>query len=520
MRTLDFVMEQEITGTKAQVNPEEQNGSERELRFRAVFDNALDAIIIADNNGVYLEANPAASELLGAPPEHLIGRKLTEFSPTKSVDAAETRWIDFLRDGAQKCIFELERADGKVIIVDYSAKAHFLPDRHLLVLRDVTQGLRTSRDLEKSLINLNEIKKALDESSIVVTTDKTGQITYVNVKFCEISKYSPDETLGQNHRIINSGFHSKEFFQDLWQTIVQGAVWHGEIKNQAKDKTFYWVATTIVPFLGIDGNPFQYIAISHDITERKHLESALRRTAQLTLAGELASSLAHEIKNPLAGIKGAVDILIQRRTAEDEERVVLESVRHEIERIDETVRALLNRAHPRQLNFKQTSLTETISRAAQLAFHQASFHRSRNQEITIESDLPPEPLIFPHDAAQIEDAVLNLIINGIEAIGENKGRVIVRLKKAQADGRGEILIEVEDTGRGIPEPELPKIFSPFFTTTENGTGLGLAAVRRIARAHGGNCEVCSTVGHGSTFTIRLPFLAEIGNGFSPPPNNQ
>jgi signal transduction histidine kinase len=251
------------------------------------------------------------------------------------------------------------------------------------------------------------------------------------------------------------------------------------------------------------GKPIQKLVVNTDVTDKSRMQAELQRAAQLSFVGELAANLAHEVKNPLAGIQGVVDILIRRRDTHDPEREALEGIRHEVARIDATVRTLLDRARPRSLAPKPTSLTVLTQKAVNIARSAAVSAGATGRRVFVEFEAPAEDVVLNADSAQIEDAVLNLILNSIEAI-EREGRITIRIRREDGDENVEAVIEVSDTGRGISEEDLARVFNPFFTTTKGGTGLGLPAVRRIARAHGGRVEAESQMGEGATFRIRLP----------------
>ena len=345
---------------------------------------------------------------------------------------------------------------------------------------------------DRLLKELGDVKFALDQSAIVATTDAAGRITTVNDKFCEISKYSREELLGQDHRIVNSGHHGKEFFRDLWATIRRGRIWRGEIRNRARDGTFYWVDTTIVPFVDAAGKPYQYMAIRHEVTKRRKAEARLRRQETLARLGEMAAVVAHEVKNPLASISGALQVVGSRLPADSRDRAVLGEVQDRVASLDRMVQDLLVFSHPKEPALALNRIRAVLEEAGQ------ALHRDRSLagiSITITGADPAVPL----DREQMHRVFLNVLLNAAQAM-DLRGAIEVGI--TATDGRCEVT--VADRGRGIAHDALDRVFHPFFTTKHRGTGLGLPIARRIVEAHNGTLTAGARQGGGVVVAVTLP----------------
>ncbi len=220
----------------------------------------------------------------------------------------------------------------------------------------------------------------------------------------------------------------------------------------------------------------------------------MSRAEHLATLGELAAGLAHEIRNPLAGIAGVIDIIGRDLPESSPGRPVLQEVKQEVLHIKNILSDLLEYARPKQPIFHEADLGATAERAVSLARQQILSRPIQLEFIKDERDLRVE-----HDPAQIQQVLLNLLLNAFQALD---GTGHVRVEVAGEPGFG--VVRVKDTGRGIPPQALANIFRPFFTTKGGGTGLGLSLAKRIVDDHGGTIEVSSTPGQGTDFTIRLP----------------
>ena len=370
--------------------------------------------------------------------------------------------------------------------------------------------------LQALLKELGELKSALDEHAIVAITDPQGRITYVNDKFCAISQYSRNELLGQDHRIINSGHHPKRFMGELWATIQRGQAWHGEIKNRAKDGTFYWVETTIMPFLDQQGKIRQYVAIRTDATKRKVAEETVRRlntdlehkveerTAQLEAANReleaFSYSVSHDLRAPLRTIDGFSQAVLEDFGANlpDQGRLYLQAIRSSAQRMGSLIDDLLRLAQLTQQEMDKQVID--TGRLVHGTLNDLGFPwPDRQVEVRI-GELPASS----GDPVLLKQLWLNLVSNALKYTSKRE-KAAVEIGCKTTNGTQTFFIC--DNGTGFDMRHAGKLFKVFqrlhHLEDYEGTGLGLAIVQRIVQRHGGRVWAEAAVDRGATFYFTL-----------------
>lgn len=490
---------------------------QRDLSFAALVENLPDLISRFDRTLHCVYTSPASERATGLDRESIIGKTHREMElPLEFCERA---------DAALQHVFDT----GEKIEIKFSLpsplgmrhyEAYALPEivrdgiveTVITVSRDVTGRKQAQSQLEQLVKELADIKFALDQSSIVAITDQRGKITYVNDKFCEVSKYSREELLGQDHRLINSGSHPKEFIRDLWTTITSGQVWHGELKNRAKDGSFYWMETTIVPFLNEAGKPYQYIAIRNDITEQKQLGEALKLRAQELeeanrLKDEFLAIVSHELRTPMTAILGWAHLLragsLNNENSTSALEIIERNARSQVRLIDDLLDISRIIAGKLRLDVQPVRLASVIEAAVDAVRPAAEAKSIRLQML-----LDPEAGPVSGDPDRLQQVVWNLLSNAIKFTPKD-GRVQVLLQRVNSH----VEVTVNDTGQGIAPEFLPHVFDRFrqadqaTTRGHGGLGLGLAIVRQLVELHGGTVHAASSgEGQGTSFTVSLPIM--------------
>ena len=518
----------------------------REIAFR-VYQSPVDcqqdyAIIILDTEGHILNWSTGAEMLSGYTADEITGKNYSVFftaedrsaglpeknlQKAKAFDSLEEEGWRVRKDGT----FFWAR-DGLTCLKDDSGTLVGIGQ----VIRNITVRKMTDdeigflkkkmqKQMQKSKTEIDDYKHALDESSIVAITDQKGIIKHVNDNFCRISKYTREELIGQDHRIINSAYHPKEFIRNLWVTIANGKIWRGELRNRAKDGSHYWVDTTIVPFLDNKGKPYQYLAIRSDITKRKQAEEQLlrmneeleikvaERTLELQEALEkekelnemksrFVSTASHEFRTPLSAILSSVS-LVEHYVANQQ----TEKRTKHIERIKSSVRNLTNildyflsldklEQGKVDINCVHFDLRKVIDDAIE---EMDGMAKKKQQKIICVYKGVPEVC---QDKKILRNILLNLLSNAVKYSHEGQQiDVLAEVNEQQVE------ITVKDRGIGIPPEAQKNLFTKFFRAGNavniQGTGLGLNIVKHYVGIIGGSISFTSSE-KGTSFTIVFP----------------
>lgn len=382
-------------------------------------------------------------------------------------------------------------------------------------------ALQSNYNIHSSLQlhKLEQLKNVLDESSLVALTDKYGTITYVNEMFCKVSKYSQEDLIGKNHRILKSGHHPPEFYQGMWNVISQGKVWRGDIKNKAKDGTYYWVKTVIMPLFDNKGSISEYISVRTDITDHKKIQEQLQ-TSQKIIKHQLyemkeidfqkdtfVSMIAHELRTPLSPIMMHCEILknpdIIGKLNPDQLEAI-NAIYRNSNRLEKIVRNLLD-VEKLDMNKMKFEQDEFRVERLMIDIFKDFLSEANSKRINLINSTKGS-MTIKSDKLKISQIIINLIQNAVDFVPQGTGRIEISAQRKGDD----IVFCVQDNGLGIPEEKQKNLFKKFYQIDTSirrrheGTGLGLAVCKGIVDGIGGRIWVNSKKDKGSSFFFSVP----------------
>ena len=407
--------------------------------------------------------------------------------PTEPVQVKGKHEIKILADSVNRMMASRERYEGKLRISETATRA--------------------------ALIELSEQQSALSHHAIIAITDVEGTILYVNKKFEEVSGYPSAELVGNNHRILNSGYHPKSFFRNMYKTISSGAVWHAEICNRAKNGQLYWVATTIAPIKNHTGKIERYIAMRTDITQQKAVQQELREARDAAegaarAKSEFLATMSHEIRTPMNGVLGMLGLLLRTKLNADQQyqaRLAMNSAESLLVIINDILDFSKIEAGRLDIEYIDFDLSAMLGDFVETVAHKA---HEKGLQLILDT-VGIEHSMVRGDPGRIRQILSNLVSNAIKFTAEGE-IVICAMLNTTDDYRYQFECSVSDTGMGIPKDRTQHIFDSFTqvdaSTTRRfgGTGLGLAIVKQLCQLMQGDIQVSSEDGKGSCFRFYLP----------------
>ncbi len=466
---------------------------------------SLDAIITTDARGLITSCSQGAAEILGIPPSEAIGKPVGSFYQGGQSEGQSI--IERLKEQRRirNHMTEFVTPAGRKTPIVLSASAIRNRTGAFVGTIGVAHDLTEIRRLEDELARKNRFMANIlrDSADAIITMDPDGIVTSWNKGAEGIFGYLASEMIGRSVEVLLPPelCEAGELESISRSFRTRGAVRSHQTERITKDGRRIQIIFTRTAIRDDSGNIIGSSSVIKDVTSFRSLERQLADAEHLATLGEISAGLAHEIKNPLAGIKGAIDVIRDSLPPTDVHREILGDVLHEVNRIDKIVRDLLNYAKPKPPSLSAIDLPALVQRIAAIA-RTAPKQRSFSIDVKQMSEIPG----FTGDEIQLEQVLLNLLLNAQNALPAD-GYVEVVLD--YDDDAKAVRIAVKDNGPGIPEEIRTKIFQPFFTTRTDGTGLGLATCLKNVQYHGGSIDVYSEAGSGTTFAVTIPLLCQI-----------
>ena len=464
-----------------------------------VLDSSADAIIGKDLAGTVLTWNRGAERMYGYTAAEMIGRSILTIVPDDRRDELADLVQRVVRGGRVESVDTIRVAkSGALVEVALTlAPLHAAPGQLVGVVA-TARDVGAQRRAERALRNSEARSRAIVETAVdgIIVIDAAGRIESFNAAAVRLFGYTEHELIGQNVRVLMPEPYTSEhdaYIARYAATRERRVIGIGrEVTGLRKDGSHFPLHLSVAE-MSIEGQT-KYTGIVRDLTERVRLESRLREEAGLVRIGELAAVLAHEVKNPLAAMSGAVQILGERLPSPDDQEIVREILTR-VDSLNSLMGDLLLYARPPKPAVMPVDAAELLESLVAFLRRDPLW-----QHVVVELENRADPVRADPELLRI--AVQNLLVNAVQAMG-GRGTLRVHIHAAQ----GMAHIDVADSGPGIPRHAMDKLFTAFFTTKARGTGLGLATVRRIADAHGGQVAILSTGEQGTIVRLSVPLHA-------------
>jgi two-component system sensor kinase FixL len=467
----------------------------------AVTDASDDAIIITDLDGIVVRANRGATRLYGYASEEMAGRSIALLM-TEGQRAGLAPTLQQIRDGERIPHLDAIARTKQGRIVELAVSVSPVRDATgrivgaAVVARDVTHDLTARVELENRLRSSEARWRAVIESAVdgIVVIDAAGLVEALNPAAERLFGYAEGEVVGNNVSMLMPEPYRSEHNGYLARYLREGApriIGSGrEVTGRRRDGSTFPLHLSVGE-MSVAGER-KFTGILHDLSARVRMEEQLREQAAMVRLGEMAAVIAHEVKNPLAGVRGAIQVIGGRLPRESKDALIIKEIIQRIDALSDLMKDLLLFARPPQPRPSPTDLVPLVEITADLLSKDPSL---RNVEIEIAGSAPP----IHADPEMLKIVFQNLLVNGAHAMhGQGRIRVAVQAGDSGCE------IAFSDTGPGIPHEIRDKIFAPFFTTKSRGSGLGLPTAKRLIEAHKGRIVVECPAGGGTTVIVQIP----------------